>query len=165
MNWMGVTFSPIFSAQRCRYPKCGVTSEITSPSVRSTSRRTPCVLGCCGPMLTSISSVRTSNSMMVGSCCTAAALLMLLVFQIANEFLMLCSFPPLGFDNCGLNSFHHADVVEHAVITHVVRELLDEAQNTFFSNHDNSASSASYSVIFQRKLIIFSQRVAFPVLR
>src|SRR5438270_11345300 len=38
-----------------------------SPSVRSTSRNTPCVLGCCGPMLTSISSVRTSNSITVGS--------------------------------------------------------------------------------------------------
>src|SRR5579872_882780 len=40
---------------------------MASPSVRSTSRNTPCVLGCCGPMLTSISSVRTSNSMTVGS--------------------------------------------------------------------------------------------------
>src|SRR6266511_4648429 len=38
-----------------------------SPSVRSTSRSTPWVLGCCGPMLTSISSVRTSNSITVGS--------------------------------------------------------------------------------------------------
>src|SRR5262249_28090078 len=47
---------------------CGTTSEMTSPSVRSTSRSTPWVLGCCGPMLTSISSVRTSNSMTVGSC-------------------------------------------------------------------------------------------------
>src|SRR5689334_15656039 len=46
---------------------CGVTSETISPSVRSTSRSTPCVLGCCGPMLTSISSVRTSNSMIRGS--------------------------------------------------------------------------------------------------
>src|SRR2546430_1622841 len=40
---------------------------MTSPSVRRTSRSTPWVLGCCGPMLTSISSVRTSNSMTVGS--------------------------------------------------------------------------------------------------
>ena len=32
----------------------------------STNRNTPCVLGCCGPMLTSISSVRTSNSTMRG---------------------------------------------------------------------------------------------------
>src|SRR5487761_255130 len=46
---------------------CGVTSDTISPSVRSTSRNTPCVLGCCGPMFTSISSVRTSNSMMRGS--------------------------------------------------------------------------------------------------
>src|SRR4051812_28096153 len=38
-----------------------------SPSVRSTSRSTPCVLGCCGPMLTSISSVLTSNSTIVWS--------------------------------------------------------------------------------------------------
>src|SRR5262249_48624357 len=43
-----------------------------SPSVRSTSRSTPCVLGCCGPMLTSISSVRTSNSMTVGSAVAVA---------------------------------------------------------------------------------------------
>src|SRR5262245_4904914 len=49
---------------------------MTSPSVRSTSRSTPCVLGCCGPMLTSISSVRTSNSMMVGSCFAAVAVAM-----------------------------------------------------------------------------------------
>src|SRR4051794_15531058 len=47
---------------------CGVVSEMISPSVRRTSRKTPWVLGCCGPMLTSISSVRTSNSTMVGSC-------------------------------------------------------------------------------------------------
>src|SRR5438045_7211763 len=46
---------------------------MTSPSVRRTSRSTPCVLGCCGPMLTSISSVRTSNSTIVGSCAGAVA--------------------------------------------------------------------------------------------
>src|SRR5262245_48640116 len=45
----------------------GVISLTTSPSVRSRSRSTPCVLGCWGPMLTSISSVRTSNSTTVGS--------------------------------------------------------------------------------------------------
>src|SRR5690349_1777672 len=45
----------------------GVVSWTISPSVRSTSRSTPWVLGCWGPMLTSISSVRTSNSMTVGS--------------------------------------------------------------------------------------------------
>src|SRR5262245_52461223 len=46
---------------------CGSTCETISPSVRSTSRSTPCVLGCCGPILTSISSVRTSNSTTRGS--------------------------------------------------------------------------------------------------
>src|SRR5262247_1621963 len=45
----------------------GITDWMTSPSVRSTRRSTPCVLGCCGPMLTSISSVRTSNSTTRGS--------------------------------------------------------------------------------------------------
>src|SRR3990172_6037268 len=45
----------------------GVTSDTIPPSVRKTSRSTPCVLGCCGPMFTSISSVRTSNSMIRGS--------------------------------------------------------------------------------------------------
>src|SRR5947209_3394361 len=49
---------------------------MTSPSVRRTRRSTPWVLGCCGPMLTSISSVRTSNSTTVGSlrCRSAVAM-------------------------------------------------------------------------------------------
>src|SRR6187549_952405 len=33
---------------------------MTSPSSSSTSRSTPCVLGCCGPMLTVIVSLRSS---------------------------------------------------------------------------------------------------------
>src|SRR5947209_3331406 len=49
-----------------------------SPSVRSTRRSTPCVLGCCGPMLTSNSSVRTSNSTTVGSCGGVAVAIWLL---------------------------------------------------------------------------------------
>src|SRR4051812_6468045 len=51
---------------------------MTSPSVRSTSRSTPCVLGCCGPMLTSISSVRTSNSTIVWSSGSVLAVAMVL---------------------------------------------------------------------------------------
>src|SRR5947209_8687534 len=74
MYWIGSRFSPIFSAHRCRYPRCGSVSEITSPSVRSTRRSTPWVLGCCGPMLTSISSVRTSNSTTVGCWAVAVAM-------------------------------------------------------------------------------------------
>src|SRR6188508_389191 len=38
----------------------GMHDLIVSPSSSSTSRSTPCVLGCCGPMLTVIVSVRTS---------------------------------------------------------------------------------------------------------
>src|SRR5262245_48244922 len=67
---------------------CGSTSEMISPSVRSTRRSTPWVLGCCGPMLTSISSVRTSNSMMVGSCVGVVA--------VAISFLRFKSFPRVG---------------------------------------------------------------------
>src|SRR3990172_5877893 len=45
----------------------GTASSTISPSVLSTSRSTPWVLGCCGPMFTSSSSVRTSNSTCSGS--------------------------------------------------------------------------------------------------
>src|SRR5688572_22216624 len=38
----------------------GITDWMTSPSSSSTSRSTPCVLGCCGPMLMVIVSVRSS---------------------------------------------------------------------------------------------------------
>src|SRR6478752_2601257 len=38
----------------------GVTFWMTSPSSSSTSLSTPCVLGCCGPMLTVIVSLRSS---------------------------------------------------------------------------------------------------------
>src|SRR4051812_43981780 len=38
----------------------GVIDWMTSPSSSSTRRSTPCVLGCCGPMLTVIVSVRSS---------------------------------------------------------------------------------------------------------
>src|SRR3954463_15531766 len=41
----------------------GVTDCTTSPSSSSTRRSTPCVLGCCGPMLTVIVSLRSSATM------------------------------------------------------------------------------------------------------
>src|SRR4029453_18389246 len=44
----------------CRYPIDGVADCTTSPSSSSTSRSTPCVLGCWGPMLTVIVSVCSS---------------------------------------------------------------------------------------------------------
>ena len=39
----------------------GDADSTVSPSSSSTSRSTPCVLGCCGPMLTVIVSVRISG--------------------------------------------------------------------------------------------------------
>src|SRR5438132_1040852 len=44
-----------------RYPIVGAADTTVSPSSSSTSRSTPCVLGCCGPMLTVMVSVRISG--------------------------------------------------------------------------------------------------------
>src|SRR5258708_6620026 len=52
-------FSLSFSMPRCRYPITTSASTTFSPSSRSTTRSTPCVLGCCGPML--ITSSLVSN--------------------------------------------------------------------------------------------------------
>src|SRR5213080_4385687 len=52
-------FSLSFSMPRWRYPMTTSQSTTFSPSSRSTTRRTPCVLGCCGPML--ITSSLVSN--------------------------------------------------------------------------------------------------------
>ena len=45
----------------------GDADTTVSPSSSSTSRSTPCVLGCCGPMLTVIVSVRSSGIVVSGS--------------------------------------------------------------------------------------------------
>src|SRR5579864_5065179 len=50
-------FSQSFSMPRCRYPITTSASTTFSPSRRSTTRSTPCVLGCCGPMLSTSSLV------------------------------------------------------------------------------------------------------------
>src|SRR6187549_448070 len=52
--------SAVFSMPVCRKPIVGSSDVIVSPSTSSTSRSTPCVLGCWGPMLTVIVSVRMS---------------------------------------------------------------------------------------------------------
>src|SRR5438105_12967366 len=49
-----------------RYPIVGSTDMTVSPSSSSTSRSTPCVLGCCGPMLTVIVSLRSSGVVVIG---------------------------------------------------------------------------------------------------
>src|SRR5262249_4150361 len=43
-------------------PTWGSQSSTISPSVRTTTRNTPWVLGCCGPMFSSISSLRKSET-------------------------------------------------------------------------------------------------------
>src|SRR6187399_2782471 len=53
--------SAVFSMPVCRNPIVGSAPTMVSPSSSSTSRNTPCVLGCCGPMLTVIVSVRNSG--------------------------------------------------------------------------------------------------------
>src|SRR5690348_3669445 len=45
---------------------CGHTSRTISPSVRTRSLNTPCVDGCCGPILMSSSSVLSESCMRVG---------------------------------------------------------------------------------------------------
>src|SRR5580765_5587192 len=53
--------SAVFSMPVCRKPTVGDTDTTVSPSSSSTSRSTPCVLGCCGPMFTVITSLRSSG--------------------------------------------------------------------------------------------------------
>src|SRR6185503_6697729 len=53
--------SAVFSMPVCRNPIVGSADTMVSPSSCSTSLSTPCVLGCCGPMLTVIVSVCNSG--------------------------------------------------------------------------------------------------------
>ncbi len=54
--WVQVRYSMFFSMPVCRYPMAGRTSATVSPSSVRTSRSTPWVDGCCGPMLITIRS-------------------------------------------------------------------------------------------------------------
>src|SRR3954469_9741599 len=54
--------SAVFSMPVWRYSIVGDAERIVSPSSSSTRRSTPCVLGCCGPMLTVITSERISGT-------------------------------------------------------------------------------------------------------
>src|SRR5262245_11493455 len=53
--------SVVFSMPVCRKPIVGAADRAVSPSSSRTSRSTPCVLGCCGPMLTVMVSARISG--------------------------------------------------------------------------------------------------------
>src|SRR6516165_5949330 len=60
LNMVYVRFSAIFSTPRCRYPITQSVPRTFSPSSLRITRSTPCVEGCCGPML-STSSVESRN--------------------------------------------------------------------------------------------------------
>src|SRR5688500_12748594 len=66
MIWLYWRYSPIFSNPQCRYPTWGMQRTTVSPSSSSTSRSTPCVAGCCGPMLMSMCSPERSGSSVAG---------------------------------------------------------------------------------------------------
>src|SRR5262249_9449746 len=51
LNCANVRFSAIFSTPRCRYPMTQSVPRTFSPSSFRMTRSTPCVEGCCGPML------------------------------------------------------------------------------------------------------------------
>src|SRR6185295_15946213 len=53
--------SAVFSMPVCRKPMVVSALTIVSPESCTTRFSTPCVLGCCGPMLTVIVSVRSSG--------------------------------------------------------------------------------------------------------
>src|SRR5215203_226121 len=59
--------SAVFSMPVCRYPMVGTAETTTSPSISRTSRNTPWVEGCCGPMLTVIVSRRIGMACSSGS--------------------------------------------------------------------------------------------------
>src|SRR5260221_14129496 len=53
--------SAVFSMPVCRKPMVASALTIVSPDRVTTRFNTPCVLGCCGPMLTVIVSLRSSG--------------------------------------------------------------------------------------------------------
>src|SRR5580765_8440579 len=60
MPCIHVRYSVFFSIPVCRYPMIGLQVITVSPSSSSRSRSTPCVEGCCGPMLMIMVSCRIS---------------------------------------------------------------------------------------------------------
>src|SRR5260370_39783419 len=67
-----VLSSQDFSIPVCRYPRSGVAFTTVSPSSSSKILSTPCVDGCCGPMLrTIVFAVPTAVSTVVMACCSS----------------------------------------------------------------------------------------------
>src|SRR5487761_1354702 len=84
----------------------GVHSTTVSPSRRSTRRKTPCVLGCCGPRLSSISWVVKPSAPVI---CErfAAVVFWFIVIEFSSSSVLL----PRGLS--GLRS-----LAQHVELTH-----------------------------------------------
>ena len=59
--WVQLRYSQFFSMPVCRYPITERACWTVSPSSSSTSRSTPCVDGCWGPMLMTMRSSCSSS--------------------------------------------------------------------------------------------------------
>src|SRR5512138_2095964 len=79
--------SAVFSMPVWRYPMVGDAERTVSPSSVSTRRSTPCVLGCCGPMLTVMVSVRRPGSCS-GVVVASATAGQPISFDVGGEFLL-----------------------------------------------------------------------------
>src|SRR6266446_4834928 len=65
-----VLSSQDFSIPVCKYPRSGIAFTTVSPSSSNKMRSTPCVDGCCGPMLrTIVFAVPIAVSTVVMVCC------------------------------------------------------------------------------------------------
>src|SRR5882762_7558729 len=72
MAWEYVLSSHDFSIPVWRYPRSGTAFTTVSPSSSSKMRSTPCVEGCCGPMLrTIVFAEPTAVSTVVMVCCSS----------------------------------------------------------------------------------------------
>src|SRR4029079_8559478 len=83
---------------------CGTTSSTFSPATTSTMRNTPCVLGCCGPMLMGM-------SMTSGASCSMTMLLV----TFARAFAQVLALPLLDL-------LQRIVLAEREVVGHVVRQ-------------------------------------------
>src|SRR5229473_4385063 len=76
MTWEYVLSSQDFSIPVCKYPRSGTAFTTVSPSSSSKMRNTPCVDGCCGPILrTIVFAVPMAVSTVVMVCCSSGTIL------------------------------------------------------------------------------------------
>src|SRR5581483_8525407 len=89
-------FSAIFSSPRCKYPMSGVALVMISPSSSSTMRKTPCVAGCEGPMLSTMRSSCISGRSCAACATRAAESLISMSWTVAMELFLFDRPRPLG---------------------------------------------------------------------